>query len=121
MASIGFSRDSVELSNISRNVVVDVIDNRQLSAKMSSLYDGYYYIFLANDCSFEDGWCGWHNADIGPAPDRHQWRLYNCNSNKYGEFRGLQSDVTFAGGTGMLPQSIGHASDSRFRSDFSPI
>ena len=55
-----------------------------------------------NDCAFEDGWCGWHNYEDLLATERQQWLMYNCSSNRHADFRGLGSDVTFAGGTSTL-------------------
>ena len=60
-----------------------------------------FCVFSVSDCTFEDGWCGWHNYDELLAT-RQTWLIYNCSSNKHFEFKGLGSDVTFAGGSSML-------------------
>ena len=57
----------------------------------------YWCSFSVSDCSFEDGWCGWHNYDDLLAT-RQPWLMYDCNTNTHGEFNGLGSDVTFSGG-----------------------
>ena len=53
-----------------------------------------------NDCSFEKGWCGWHNYEDELEVERKRWVVYNCSSKMYREFIGLEKDQTYEGGTG---------------------
>ncbi|KAK2187006.1 hypothetical protein NP493_181g06049 [Ridgeia piscesae] len=53
-----------------------------------------------NDCSFEDGWCGWHNYEDDLVAERKLWEVYTCSSKRHGRFNGQERDHTYERGTG---------------------
>ena len=69
--------------------------------------------FTANDCSFEDGSCGWGNYESPLSVEWGNWTIFSPAEGEVGnwtvfspaegeaaEFKGLQNDATFPQGQG---------------------
>ena len=67
--------------------------------KVSEIFILFNWAIPALDCSFEEGPCAWKSPQHPHNAIRGEWYLYDCNTITYGNFLGMEKDVTFPGGT----------------------
>jgi len=77
-------------------MVMCVVIHRKLHLTLLT----WVFMLTVNDCSFEDGWCGWHNYEDDLVAERKLWEVYTCSSKRHGRFNGQERDHTYERGTG---------------------